>query len=58
MHDIGLDDYVISIYDVTRDRLSKRFEKLIQNEKIVLQKIKKYNSQVKLKEEELMKKCK
>lgn len=58
MHDIGLDDYMISIYDVTKDKLSDKFEKLIQNEKSVLQKIKQYNSQINLKEKELMKKCK
>jgi len=58
MHDIGLDDYIISIYDVTKDELINRFEKLIQNEEVVLHKIKKYNGQINSKQEELMRKCK
>lgn len=42
MHDIGLDDYVIQIGDVTADALEKKFFALVENESQVKNKITKY----------------
>lgn len=42
MHDIGLDDYVIQIDDVTFPKLKERFEQLCKNEADVVEKIKNY----------------
>lgn len=57
MKDIGVEDYSISIYDVNFNRLKSMFENLIKNETEVRDKIDNYNSTVKQKHEELMKKC-
>ncbi|WP_125605040.1 polysaccharide pyruvyl transferase family protein [Lapidilactobacillus bayanensis] len=46
MHDIGLDDYVVNISDVSSMRLSKCFEKLLMNESEVNTKIRMYNEKV------------
>lgn len=42
MKDMGLDDYVIDIGDVTKDRLEKMLKKVIQNEKEIKTKINEY----------------
>ena len=42
MHDMDLDEYVIEIYDVTSEKLKEKFNKLINEESIVRNKISKY----------------
>lgn len=42
MHDIGLDDYVVAIDDVSCEALKKRFEQLLREEMIVKKKINRY----------------
>ncbi len=46
MHDIGLDDYVVNISNVSSSWLSKSFEKLLKNEEDINNKIRVYNKRV------------
>lgn len=54
MHDIGLDDYVISIDDVTGDELIKKFKQLIIENQIVKQKIVSYKNNLKKYRDEVL----
>ncbi len=57
MHDIGLDDYAISIYDVNAELLKKKFEQLVANRDEVVHKITSYNNEVGIQHGSLMKQC-
>lgn len=57
MHDIGLDDYVIAIEDVSSEQLMEKFSELIKNEAEVKKKISDYRRLAEEAREELLKVC-
>ena len=57
MHDMGLDNYVVMISDVSQDILSKKFSRLIEEEREVKNKISEYLSKCESARQELISMC-
>lgn len=58
MHDMGLDDYVIDIGDVSFDQLKRKFEALTDNRTAVIEKISIYRNRAKKDRKKLVLECK
>ena len=57
MHDMGLDDYVVDISEVTAQLLEEKFNRLVRNEDIVKEKIVHYRNEALERRKMLIKAC-